>query len=116
VVVRRLIQACRKRSIRFDFAQLSLFVYTLLLVALVHKAANQLEAFFRIASTALPALFVAGLALNPEASHSADKRDRTLVGLVLMFSILLSVVGVSILFLYLGSLPAMVFQGTSLHP
>ena len=115
-MVRQLTQAYKRRSIRFDFAQLSLLLYTMLLLALVHKVANQLEAFFRFASTALPALFVAGLALNPGASRSADKRDRTLVGLVLMFSALLSVVGIPILFLYLKSLPALVVQGTSLHP
>ena len=80
----------------------------------------QLEAFFRIASTALPMVFVAGLCPYPKGTWQdrppTEQRDRTLVGLVLMFSALLSVLGIPILFLYLGSLPPLLFQGTPLHP
>ena len=120
VVVRRLAAAYRQQSVRFGFAELSLFAYTLLLIALMHKVAYQLEAFFRVASTALPMVFVAGLCPRPEGMWEGqppvEQRDRTLVGLVLMFSALLSVLGIPILFLYLGSLPPLLFEGTPLHP
>ena len=118
VLVHRLWKEARRQGRRFDFAQLSLLLYVLLLVSVAHKVSYQLEAFFRVASTVLPLIFVAGLGLRPEAKpqEAADKRDRTLVGLVLMFSALLSVLGIPILFLYLGSLPPGLFQGTPLHP
>jgi len=99
-----------------------LFIYTLLLLALVHKVAYQLEAFFRVSSTVLPMLLVAGLCLYPKATspkrerEPTGKRDRTLVSLVLMFEALLSVVGIPVLFLYLGSLPPAEFLGTPMHP
>ncbi len=120
VVVRRLTAAYRKRSIRFGFPEVSLFVYTLLLMALMHKVAYQLQAFFRIASTALPMVFVAGLCPCPKGTWQdrppTEQRDRTLVGLVLMFSALLSVLGIAILFLYLESLAPLVIEQTSLQP
>lgn len=123
VLARSLRKEVRRWGRRFDFAQLSLLCYLLLLLAVTHKVAYQLEAFFRVASTALPVAFVAGLGLRPgmrpareDGSPGADQRDRTFVGMVLMFSGLLSILGVPILFLYLSSLPPALFQGMPMHP
>jgi len=102
------------------FPECSLFLYTLLILVVTHKVSYQLEAFFRLISTVLPAAFLTAVEKVPcgpqdgaqERLFSRLLSFRLLLGL----SLFLSAVCVPVMFLHLDSLAPDVFGGTKLHP
>jgi len=102
------------------FPECSLFLYTLFILVVTHKVSYQLEAFFRLISTVLPAAFLTAVEKVPGSARAGDEGSllaRLLsCRLVLGLSVLLSVVCLPVMFLHLDSLPPDVFGGTKLHP
>jgi hypothetical protein len=102
------------------FPECSLFLYTLLILVVTHKVSYQLEAFFRIICTVLPAAFLTGVEAVPGGGAGGSGRNLfarlTSLRLLLGLSVLLSVVSLPVMFMHLDSLSPDVFSGTKLHP